>query len=353
MKKQKPWVLVVSAVLIISIVTWIIKNYSTYLLIVGLLGLGITGYLLYSFKKKNNVSQFNKIKPYAIASAVIFIFGIGGQFLSYEKKQPEYDTFAEAEETTETTKEKTETKSSSERKIVISVTSPNYNLDEFTYKIQITAEKDKTVVVKNEKGDILLSQKPNSDERIDFEGSATDNKQTLYITDGDEKREVTILSKNELIEKKKKEEERKLEEAKREEEKREKEEREAAEQLAKEEEEKKQAEEQARIKAEQDANKSRLDNGDITYITDNPSFEQKTTLDQLANIQFNSMFPYKGSKIHSIMGVLQDWKKDGDQWFYKAEATIVNAYGAKRTTNVEITIVPTGPDQGVVNILAY
>ena len=92
---------------------------------------------------------------------------------------------------------------------------------------------------------------------------------------------------------------------------------------------------------------------DITVLTDNPSSEQISILDELARAQFNEEFPYKGSKIHTLMGVIQDWTVSGDEWFYKAEATIVNEAGAERKVNVEIYIAPLSADSGVVTITAY
>lgn len=92
---------------------------------------------------------------------------------------------------------------------------------------------------------------------------------------------------------------------------------------------------------------------DITNIVSNPSIDQKIILRALAQQQFDSQYPYKGSKIHSVMGILKDWTKEDDHWFFGAEATIVNIYGAKESKTVEIRITPTGPDSGSVEIIDY
>lgn len=92
---------------------------------------------------------------------------------------------------------------------------------------------------------------------------------------------------------------------------------------------------------------------DITVLTDNPSSDLTWILDELARTKFEEEFPYKGSKIHTVMGKLQDWTPSGEQWYYKAEATIVNESGAKRDANVEIYITPTDPQNGTVEIIAY
>ena len=94
-------------------------------------------------------------------------------------------------------------------------------------------------------------------------------------------------------------------------------------------------------------------NNDITNVTKEPTTEQATILNNLANQQFNEMFPYKGSKIKSVLGVIQPWIGTDGHWFYKAEATIVNGFGAEQDTTVEITINPTDPKSGEVSIINY
>lgn len=98
---------------------------------------------------------------------------------------------------------------------------------------------------------------------------------------------------------------------------------------------------------------SQPETNDITVLSENPSSGQLAILDDLANQQFKEEFPYKGSKLHRIMGVMQKWTSVDGEWFYKAEATIVNGFGAKESKNVEIYITPTGPDTGLVRINAY
>lgn len=235
---------------------------------------------------------------------------------------------------------------SSERKIQLSFYDPVYDLENSTYKLMITADKNKKVTIKDADGKVLLSDKPNQDERIEFTNPLSDKTQIITISDGDTVKNTTIESKVVLVEKQKREEEKKI--AEQQENERKAAEEAEAKRIADE-----KAAEQERIAAEENAKKTRLESGDITYLTDNPSLEQKTTLDQLANMRFKQMFPYKGSKIHSIMGVIQEWTLIDDHWYYKAQATIVNAFGAKMDQVIEITIKPTGPKQGEVDILAY
>lgn len=88
-------------------------------------------------------------------------------------------------------------------------------------------------------------------------------------------------------------------------------------------------------------------------LNNEPTSKQKIVLDVLTKQQFQEQFPYKKSKIHTITGVLQDWTVVNDKWFYKAEATINNAYDAKRDATIEVTITPTGPETGSVEIIDY
>lgn len=93
--------------------------------------------------------------------------------------------------------------------------------------------------------------------------------------------------------------------------------------------------------------------GDITLLSPTPNPKQQTILRTLGKQAFDNQYPYKGSKMHSIMGIIQDWTQKDDHWFFKCEATINNAFNAKKDTVIEITIVPTGPEAGNVTILNY
>ncbi|MBO0477922.1 hypothetical protein DOK76_12680 [Vagococcus sp. DIV0080] len=92
---------------------------------------------------------------------------------------------------------------------------------------------------------------------------------------------------------------------------------------------------------------------DITKLSKSPTDEQREILLILANQQFKQDFPYKGSKMHSITGVLQDWTQDGESWYYKTTATIVNGNKVKQDRNVEVFITPTSADTGKVEIISY
>ncbi|MCM6879567.1 hypothetical protein [Enterococcus faecium] len=105
---------------------------------------------------------------------------------------------------------------------------------------------------------------------------------------------------------------------------------------------------EAEAKAAEDAKKK-----DITVLSNDPTIEQRTVLNDLAQQQFEQQYPYKGSKIHSIMGVIQDWTQKDGGWYYKAEATIANAFNAERDTTVEITITPVSSNSGNVTIIDY
>lgn len=118
-------------------------------------------------------------------------------------------------------------------------------------------------------------------------------------------------------------------------------------------EESKEAEESRQIEASKEAEESREKEigSDITVLSENPTQDQQEILTKLAKQAFKRRFPYKGSKLHTVSGFgkIQDWTQTDDTWFFKCEATIVNAYGAEEKTVIDITILPIGPESGEVN----
>ena len=132
-----------------------------------------------------------------------------------------------------------------------------------------------------------------------------------------------------------------------------------AEQLAQEEEEKRQEEirqeeeekeKQEKQKKEEQEEKERAERANIMNLTGEATSEQKAVLNDLAKQQFDEMFPYKGSKIKTVLGVSKDWRAINDEWYYRADAVIVNEFGAEMETQVIITIVPETESSGYVTI---
>ncbi|MEG0349539.1 hypothetical protein [Enterococcus sp.] len=115
---------------------------------------------------------------------------------------------------------------------------------------------------------------------------------------------------------------------------------------AKEEEEKANADKKAKEEAE------RIERANIMNLEGEATTEQKSVLNDLAQQQFKEMFPYKGSKINSILGVSKDWRAIDGEWYYRADAVIVNAFDAKLETEVIIKIVPETESSGFVTIEA-
>ncbi len=107
------------------------------------------------------------------------------------------------------------------------------------------------------------------------------------------------------------------------------------------------------VKASQEMIDQDAKDKDITNLSSDPSDEQRMILQDLAKQKFEQDYPYKGSKIHSIAGVIQPWTQNGDAWFYKAQATVVNAFGAEQDCVIEVTITPTGASSGNVELIAY
>lgn len=115
------------------------------------------------------------------------------------------------------------------------------------------------------------------------------------------------------------------------------------------------AQESSRI-SESAASQKKIDEekaSDITLLSDKPTSEQSAILTHLANQTFPQKYPYKGSKIHTILGNIQPWTKNGNDWYSKYKATIVNAFGAKRDTTLEIRITPISKDSGNVSFTDY
>lgn len=103
----------------------------------------------------------------------------------------------------------------------------------------------------------------------------------------------------------------------------------------------------------EDKIKKRKEDSDITKMSETPTLEQEEVLDRLAKQQFEAEFPYKGSKMHTFKGVIQKWTMTDNKWYYKVEATIVNEYGAKKDSNLEVHITPISEDSGSVELVSY
>ncbi|EAC8001082.1 hypothetical protein MZV44_002939 [Listeria monocytogenes] len=106
-----------------------------------------------------------------------------------------------------------------------------------------------------------------------------------------------------------------------------------------------------KAKAEEEADKQK--GSDITQLSQDPTSDQEELLTELAVNEFDNVYPYKGSKLHLILGRIQGWTQKDDVWYSKYEATIANAFGAKREANVEITISPVSPSSGYVSFIDY
>lgn len=100
-----------------------------------------------------------------------------------------------------------------------------------------------------------------------------------------------------------------------------------------------------------ESNSKKIDITDMTNKT--PTDSQQEVLQALAEQQFKKKYPYDGSKMHTVLGVLNDWESDGTEWYYKVEATIVNSFGAKKDTNLEVHITPVDKESGLVSFITY
>lgn len=91
----------------------------------------------------------------------------------------------------------------------------------------------------------------------------------------------------------------------------------------------------------------------IMQLQENPTTNQEVILDSLRDQQFKQEYPYKGSKIKTVLGYIQPWTVNDGKWYYKAECMIVNAFGAERNANIEVHITPTSESSGNVELIVY
>lgn len=118
----------------------------------------------------------------------------------------------------------------------------------------------------------------------------------------------------------------------------------AAEKKAKEEEAKRKAEVAAQQKAEQEAEAKKK----AAEEAEKKAAEQKAAEDaryptetgtrELCDQAFHKVYPYKKSKIHSILGVIALQRTGSNKMLYKAKVTIQNAYGATYDAVMECVI---------------
>ncbi|RGW12399.1 hypothetical protein [Enterococcus asini] len=264
--------------------------------------------------------------------------------------------------TTSETTVKTTASSSKETKISLTLESSEFTTDAEGIAIikGTTTPKAKVKVGLGFLGDSTKADK-NGLFQLKYElNNAEEKELKINVSfDGDKKSKKVIITpsqdfiaKIEAEESKEAEESRKAEESKQIEESKEAEESRKAEE-SKQIEESKEAEESRQIEASKEAEESREKEigSDITVLSENPTQDQQEILTKLAKQAFKRRFPYKGSKLHTVSGFgkIQDWTQTDDTWFFKCEATIVNAYGAEEKTVIDITILPIGPESGEVN----
>lgn len=111
-----------------------------------------------------------------------------------------------------------------------------------------------------------------------------------------------------------------------------------AEQKAQEEAEKKAAEEEkAREEEERKAAAARYPSADSTA--------------ELCEKKFHNDYPYSGSKVHSVLGVIANSEYNNDQRLYKVGVTIQNAYGTTYDTTMEC--ITQKYDENMIKIVSF
>ena len=74
---------------------------------------------------------------------------------------------------------------------------------------------------------------------------------------------------------------------------------------------------------------------------------------ELCEKQFHQRYPYSGSKVHSILGVIVNDKYSADSRLYKVEVTIENAFGASYKAVMECTVQKSADWLQVINFNVY
>ena len=106
------------------------------------------------------------------------------------------------------------------------------------------------------------------------------------------------------------------------------------------------AEEKAEEKAKQDE-KARLE-ADRKATEDKVPSADGTA--ELCERQFKSTYPFKGSKVHSITGVVTNSQLSANSRLYKVNVTIQNAYGASYGAVMECTVQK---DNNILQIVGF
>lgn len=102
---------------------------------------------------------------------------------------------------------------------------------------------------------------------------------------------------------------------------------EEAKRKAAEEEAKRQAAEEARLKAEREAKAAE----DARYPSEGGTRE-------VCDQAFHKMYPYRGSKVHSILGVHAIGRSGTNKMVYKVDVTVQNAFGAEYNAVMECVV---------------
>ena len=109
------------------------------------------------------------------------------------------------------------------------------------------------------------------------------------------------------------------------------------------------AQQEAAAKAEND----RKAQEEANRIAEEAKVPSDTGTAELCEKQFHQRYPYTGSKVHSILGVIANTKYSADSRLYKVEVTIENAFGASYKAVMECTVQKSGDWLQVINFNVY
>lgn len=104
---------------------------------------------------------------------------------------------------------------------------------------------------------------------------------------------------------------------------------------------KKAAEEEARKKAEE-ADRVRKEQEEAARKAEEAKVPNEVDTAVYCKQAFELQYPYNGSKVHSILGVIANVKNSANSRLYKVEVTIQNAFGAERSGVMECVVQKDG-----------
>lgn len=115
----------------------------------------------------------------------------------------------------------------------------------------------------------------------------------------------------------------------------------------------KKAAEEAEKKKAEEAERNRKEQEEAARKVEEAKAPSAEGTLQICEKAFKSQYPYKGSKVHSIMGVIANNVNSTNTRLYKAEVTIQNAFGAEYSAVMECVVQKDGEMLSIKDFNVY